>query len=141
MLRPGNRAVHLKIVELGILLLDDLGGCGVELNRGDNGGGVPRLEQGLGHEQLACRTGMDPVTNQVLRTGRIDFGGLLERRHDRGIQVGDRGTFLFGQILDELTIANENLIIAPLEIRLAGHVVVRGRLDQCDADAWQVALE
>ena len=71
----------------------------------------------------------------------IDLFRLLERGHDRRVQIGHAGPFLFGQLLDKLSIADEHLIISTFKTRFAGDVVKRRRLNERDPDAWEVALE
>ena len=73
--------------------------------------------------------------------GRVHFHRFLERGHNGGVEIGHAGSLFLGQSLDELAVAGEDLVISPLEIRLAGHVVERGGLYERDPHARYVALE
>ena len=86
---PCDHLASLDVVDLGILLPGDASGGAVDLDDRDQGRRIPRLEQRLGHQQLAGRAGMHPVADQARRVRGVDLVGLLQGRDDRGIQVGD----------------------------------------------------
>ena len=129
----------LEVLDLGILLADDPSARPASISTDETSGGAfHALSRASAISNWPAGPGWTRSWIRLLGVRRVDLERLLQGRDDRGIQVGDRRPLLLGQRPDELAVADQDLIISALEVRLAGDVVERRGHDQRDPDARQV---
>src|SRR5712664_1661337 len=90
---------------------------------------------------MAARPRMDAVGHKLQRHLVIERIGLFKRRNNRSVEVGDIQLFTRRQLGQKLAIAQQDCIVASVEHRRTGDVVIRRGQNGGDPNSGQRAFD
>ncbi len=138
-LGPGELA---EVLDLDVVRARELLLRGVDAQLGDERGRVPRLEERPRHDEVAARSRVDAV--------RDDLGGvpgvrrlveLLEALDDGGVQVHEERLLASRELADEVAVLLQDLVVAALELGGPRDLVEGRGPHEDEPDARELHLE
>src|SRR5258706_16471084 len=83
---------------------------------------------------------MDAILDDVAGPVRVSGVGLLKCGDYALVEIGHIGAISPSEFLDELAVANQDLVVAALKLGWLCHVIERRRPDESQPYIWQVLL-